>query len=306
MSDRLVVISPVHSEASHIVKAIAAVLRQARLPDLWVIVDDASTDGTFEIARRATAGADFVHAIRCKPVSISDRDGLAAARDAHAFNVGLAYARTYGEFEYISKLDGDVVLPLDYYELCTKILAEDPTTGIVGGRLVENHGRRPKLIPIPPHHVHGALKVYGKSCFEAIGGIQERLGWDTIDETYARMKGYRTQSLDVLIGEHLRPTGAASGVLRGRARHGVVAHVIHYPGYWVVGRSMKLALEPPRVVSGCAFLYGYANARRAGVDQVPDAEFRHFARRELRLRTRAVVLGVRQRAVAPFRPERIR
>jgi glycosyltransferase involved in cell wall biosynthesis len=129
MSDRLVVISPVHSEASHIVKAIAAVLRQARLPDLWVIVDDASTDGTFEIARRATAGADFVHAIRCKPVSISDRDGLAAARDAHAFNVGLAYARTYGEFEYISKLDGDVVLPLDYYELCTKILAEDPTTG---------------------------------------------------------------------------------------------------------------------------------------------------------------------------------
>ena len=43
---------------------------------------------------------------------------------------------------------------------------------------------------VPPHHVRGALKLYSRECFEAIGGVQERLGWDTIDEVYARMAAF--------------------------------------------------------------------------------------------------------------------
>ena len=52
---------------------------------------------------------------------------------------------------------------------------------------------RMATMPIPPLHVHGALKCYTRECLEAIGGVQEsRLGWDAIDETYARMRGFRT------------------------------------------------------------------------------------------------------------------
>ena len=29
--------------------------------------------------------------------------------------------------------------------------------------------------------MRGALKLYSRECFVAIGGIEERLGWDTID-----------------------------------------------------------------------------------------------------------------------------
>ena len=48
---------------------------------------------------------------------------------------------------------------------------------------------------------------YTRACFEAIGGVQERLGWDTIDETYARMRGFKTRSFTDLVAVHHRPLG---------------------------------------------------------------------------------------------------
>ena len=79
----------------------------------------------------------------------------------------------------------------------------NPRLGIGGGVLVEpadDGGLR--RIAIAPLHVHGALKCYSRDCFEAIGGIQERLGWDTIDATYARMRGFETVHFPEIVSMH--------------------------------------------------------------------------------------------------------
>ena len=123
-------------------------------------------------------------------------------------------------------------------------------------------------------------------CFERIGGIQTRLGWDTIDETYARMAGFKTRSFEDLVAKHLRPAASADGQLRGRARHGECAWILHYSAPWVLMRSAKVALDPPRGLSAIAFLYGYARAAVTGVERVDDDAFRRFTRAELRLRLR--------------------
>ncbi len=49
MTQRLLLISPVRNEEAHIERIADAVARQTRRPDLWVVVDDASTDRTPEI-----------------------------------------------------------------------------------------------------------------------------------------------------------------------------------------------------------------------------------------------------------------
>ena len=79
----------------------------------------------------------------------------------------------------------------DYFERLLAEFGRDPGWGLRVGctptppRL---SGDSWKVVPIPvEHHVPGTLKCYSLACFQAIGGIQERLGWDTIDETYARM-----------------------------------------------------------------------------------------------------------------------
>jgi hypothetical protein len=147
------------------------------------------------------------------------------------------------------------------------------------------------MIPIPAHHVHGAVKLFRRDCLEAIGGVSEQLGWDTIDETYARMRGFATRSYPDLVARHHRPHGSADGLLRGRARHGECAWILHYGFLWVLPRSLKVALVPPRGLSGLAFLAGYVSAALRRVPRVDDPDFRRFVRAELRARLTRPIRG---------------
>ena len=290
MRRRLCVITPMHNEGSHVERVVAGMRGQRRPPDLWVIVDDQSTDGTLERVRAATAELDYARVLSFERPRIQTNDRLARALEASSFNYGLREAGGPEAFDHVAKLDGDVVLPPDYYKTCLEYLERRAEVGIVCGQLKETLGGATRIIPIPSRHVHGALKLYRRECFVAIGGMREQLGWDAIDEIYARMNGFTTTSLPGPVGDHLRPVGLSDGLLRGRARHGHVAYITHFPWYWVIGRSVKIACARPRVVSGFAFLWGYARAAITGSGRVEDPAFRAFARRELRERTISLLL----------------
>jgi hypothetical protein len=283
MDARILVISPVRNEAAHIERVALAVAAQSRPPAEWVVVDDGSTDDTLARLRRLEGELEFlhVHARPADPEPVADRLGMAAA--PRAFNFGLRRAEAQ-DFTHVMKLDGDVELPADYLERLVAEFARDPRLGMASGNLVEPRSGGMQLLPIAATHVHGALKCYTRECFAAIGGVQNRLGWDTIDETYARMRGFRTGNLLDLVAVHHRPEGSADGTLRGRARHGTCAYIAHFGPLWVTLRSLKVARTPPVGASGAAFLYGYVRAAVRGVEQVPDPQFRRYVRRELRRR----------------------
>ena len=134
------------------------------------------------------------------------------------------------------------------------------------------------------------MKLYARECLEAIGGVQERLAWDTIDETYARMGGYATRTEPDLVAVHHRALASAGGRLRGRARHGLCAYIARYPSDWVLLRSFKVARMPPPLLSGLAFAYGYARGALGRSERVEDVAFARFVRSELRGRMRAALL----------------
>ena len=280
--ERLVIISPVYNEAAHIERVAAAMQAQTRAPDLWVVVDDGSTDDTLELLRRLEPEIGFLQVVEAPPAPelAATRDRLAAAAAPRAFNVGLAAAGD--DFDFVGKLDGDIELPPDYYERMLERFAADPALGLAGTVLVEDHDGEWKRIPIPAYHVHGAVKLYRRACFDAIGGVRDTLGWDTIDETYARLHGWQTRSFEDIAGRHHRHWGSAQGRLRGRARHGVCAWICGYGPGWIALRSLKLALAKPRVLSGFAFAFGYARAAIVRTPRVDDVAFRRLVRRELR------------------------
>ena len=184
------------------------------------------------------------------------------------------------------KLDGDIELPPSYLRELLAAFAREPRLGLAGGVLVEPIGDRLVPIRIAPDHVHGAVKCYSAACLEAIGGIPECLGWDTLDEAYARMRGFDPRHLPQLVATHHRPIGSADGTLRGHARHGACAYLAHYPAYWVVARSARVARRRPRAISGAAFIAGYAAAVLRRQPRIDDPELRRFVRRQLRLRVR--------------------
>jgi biofilm PGA synthesis N-glycosyltransferase PgaC len=291
---RILIISPVRNEAPHIARVAQAMAAQELAPTRWIVIDDGSTDETLERLLELEQQMPFLTVMRAPQSGPADgaRDRLAQAVEVRNFNIALAYAQSESaemhgsdQYTHVMKLDGDIELPPNYLRVLLERFARDRTLGIAGGVLVEpvaDGGMR--RVQIPSYHVHGALKCYSQACFAAIGGVQERLGWDTIDQTYARMRGFQTRSFPDLVSVHHRPLASADGALRGHARHGLCAYIAHYAPMWVALRSLKVGRRSPVGLSGIAFLYGYARAAALRVERVPDPEYRSFTRRELRMR----------------------
>jgi biofilm PGA synthesis N-glycosyltransferase PgaC len=291
---RILIVSPVRNEAPHIVRVARAMAAQELVPTRWIVIDDGSTDETLELLLELEQQVSFLTVMRAPQGGPADgaRDRLAKAVEVRNFNIALACAESESaeahgsnHYTHVMKLDGDIELPPNYLRVLLERFARDPSLGIAGGVLVEpaaDGGMH--RVQIPSYHVHGALKCYSQACFAAIGGVQERLGWDTIDQTYARMRGFQTRSFPDLVSVHHRPLASADGALRGHARHGECAYIAHYAPMWIVLRSLKVGRRAPVGLSGVAFLYGYLRAAASRVERVPDPEYRSFTRRELRMR----------------------
>jgi poly-beta-1,6-N-acetyl-D-glucosamine synthase len=291
-NDRILLVSPMYNEADHIEGVARALAAQTRRPALWVVVNDNSTDATGEIAARLAEELDFMRVVSTPPkLDIDSADRLAVAVEARAFNLGLAAVGDLSGFTHIGKLDGDVELAPDYFE---RILAEfhaDPELGIAGGWILEYKGGEWRPTPSAPEHVRGALKLWSAECFAAIGGVVERLGWDGIDETLARMRGYRTRSFRDAEARHFRETGSADGRLRGHVRWGEAHWILGHGVLWTTVRSAKVARIGPRGASGVAYLYGYARAAARRVPRVEIDGYREFVQTEQRRRMASAVRG---------------
>lgn len=277
-------ISPVRNETPHLELVARSLAAQTRPPDRWLLVDDGSTDGTYELATRLAAEIPFISVLRAPepPPLLDPRDRLASAAAPRTFNFGLGSV-DWRQYSHIVKLDGDMELPPEYFERILAEFATDAKLGMAGGLRKELVRDRWRLERVPTElHVNGALKCYSRECFEVIGGVQERLAWDTIDETLARMHGYRTRTFEDLVAIHHRPWASADGTLRGRARYGTAAYIVHFPAYWVALRAVKIAAARPEGLSGLAFLYGYFRAAFRRTPQVEDPGFRRAIRRETR------------------------
>ena len=184
------------------------------------------------------------------------------------------------------KLDGDIELPPDYLRTVIERFAADPRLGLAGGVLDEptpDGGMR--RIAIPRHHVHGALKCYSRECFDAIGGVQERLGWDTIDETYARMRGFETRSFRIWCRSTTGRWGAPTARCAATPVTASAPTSRTTPLAWVALRSLKIAGAAAPGPLGSGVLLRLPPGRCPPASSgCPIDEFRRFTHRELRRR----------------------
>ena len=63
-TQRLLLISPIRNEEAHFERVADAVARQTRPPDLWIVVDDDSTDRTPEILAAVEMRIPFLRVIK--------------------------------------------------------------------------------------------------------------------------------------------------------------------------------------------------------------------------------------------------
>ena len=273
-------------------RMLASIERQLRTPELLLLVDDGSSDGSHEIATNFAAAHPYARVVRgLERERTSDR--LARAHELIAFQAALEQLdREQARFDVYAKLDADLELPPDYLARIMATL-ESEAAGR-DRRLPAEHARSggwkgqggalatlacARRDQVLPPRVPGA---------DLTPAAVSRLGHDRRDAGAAT----RLPSCSVDFPEqpplHLRPTGSYDGVLRGYRRRGAAAwgygaHPLH------VAASVALRMrDRPRVLAGLAYLGGYFDAGLRRASRV-EPETRRYLQREQLARLRGAL-----------------
>lgn len=272
-----VVITPVRDESAFIEKTIKSMITQTVLPREWIIVDDGSTDGTPNIVKRNCHQYGWIKLIR-NPAARNRRD-IGGGAPAKAFNLGLKHLSTES-YDFLVKLDADLSFEPNYFELLLKEFADDPKLGIAGGRIYDFRNGMTRPSRSYALHVAGATKVYRRECFHDIGGLVESVGWDGIDEITARMKGWKTLTIQNLRILHHRRTFSSEGnILVGFIRRGRIDYLLGFhPFFELLKCSHTMASARPYILSGLFMAYGYVKAALKREQRPVTSEFIQYLR----------------------------
>jgi biofilm PGA synthesis N-glycosyltransferase PgaC len=270
---KLVLISPVRNEAAFVQATIDSIVAQSLRPAEWVIVDDGSTDQTREIVEKAAAKNEWI-----KYVHKADRgERVVGAGVVEAFYVGYS-ALTVDDWNYICKLDGDIELPSDYFDTLIDYFGADKFLGSASGKVyVPDHKGVFVEERITDEMVSGAVNCYRRACFEEIGGFVRQVMWDGIAYHRARMKMWRTRSINDkrLKIIHKRRMGSShKSVWHGRLRWGRGQYFMGTMPLYILAVGFYRMFERPFVVGGIGIIIGYFMAWLSGLERYADLKFR--------------------------------
>jgi biofilm PGA synthesis N-glycosyltransferase PgaC len=250
-------VSPCRNEADYMRLTLESVVSQIVKPDLWVIVDDGSTDETPAILQ------DYAN--RYPFIKIVTREN----RGHRSVGPGVIEAFYYGydqvdvsQFDFVCKFDLDLDLPPRYFEILIQRMNDNPRIGTCSGKAYFRDKTSGALISekCGDEMSVGMTKFYRRTCFEDIGGFVRQVMWDGIDCHKCRQLGWIAVSWDEpeLNFIHLRPMGSSQqGIFTGRMRHGFGQYFMGTGLLYMSASSVFRMLHPPYVIGGLAMLWGY-------------------------------------------------
>jgi poly-beta-1,6-N-acetyl-D-glucosamine synthase len=273
----LLIVSPVRNEAAYLQRTIDSVAMQTHRPELWLIVDDGSTDDTPTIASMAAAQHPWIQVHRRR-----DRGTRSVGAGViEAFYDGLLRVDLHA-FDYLCKLDGDLELDPTYFGVLLAKFEAEPRLGTASGKcwLVTDEGLQ--LERTGDDFSLGACKTYRRECFEQIGGFVQAVMWDGIDCHRCRMLGWEARSFtdDELRIRHLRQMGSSyRSIYHGRLRWGYGQYFMGTHPLYLVAISCYRMLERPWLIGGLLILAGYVSGYLHRLPRYSDLEFRKYLRR---------------------------
>ncbi|MDC6404808.1 MULTISPECIES: glycosyltransferase [Maribacter] len=267
------IIIPAHNEEACISLTLESVILQTLPPKKVVVVNDHSNDSTPEIVEAFAQSVPYIELLN----TTSDKSHMPGSKVINAFNKGMKALDD--NFDFIVKLDADIVLPKHYFQTISKIFTEYPKAGIAGGFAYEqdSQGNWHLNHPMSKTHVRGAFKSYSKNCLEAIGGLKNAMGWDTVDELLAQYHGFQVITDESLQVKHLRPTGTSYN-RKARLLQGQAMYTMRYGLLITLIASLKMALKSKRPKVLFDNLQGYFQASSRGETFLVSSEEGEFIR----------------------------
>jgi poly-beta-1,6-N-acetyl-D-glucosamine synthase len=275
---RYAVISPAKDEEAYAAKMIESLVGQTLRPVCWVIVDDGSRDRTNEIAESYAKTFPWIQVEQIR----RDRTRYPGPAVVAAFNAGLKKLDGV-QYDFLVKLDMDLILPPNYFEQILARFVNDPKLGIASGVYMENWNGKWITVSMPEYHAAGASKVMRRKCFEEIDGYVPEIGWDTVDEIRAMARGWKTRHFPDLPFQHLRQEGRGVGLLRNNQKNGVAYYLMGGGVFFLIFKiPFRMVTTKPRILGGLALLWGYLACLLSGRKRLVSADEGKLYRRILR------------------------
>jgi glycosyltransferase involved in cell wall biosynthesis len=286
---RYIAITPARDEQELLPHLIASMAAQSWLPERWIIIDDGSADRTAGIVDDAARTYPWIEA-RHLP---RNRTRAPGGEGVIAEFIPL---ETCKQYDFVMRLDADVSFDSDFAAALRDEFVLDPSLGIASPTLWEPERRAETPAPLkgmeadppseewqevrqPEYHTRGPAKLYSIECFAAIGDLDPDVGWDTLDEARAMVRGFRTRSFRNIIAKHHRPQGEASG-WKARMTAGLAAYRVGYSPLFMIARAARHTFSPPAPFAGALMLAGYASGYLRGEKRCAEPEVVQFIRRQ--------------------------
>jgi glycosyltransferase involved in cell wall biosynthesis len=269
-------ITPARDEATTLPRLAESLAGQTVPPTRWVIVDNGSTDGTLAIATELAEQYPWIEVLN----TAGDDRPVRGGAIVRAFHAGLDALG--GEADVVANLDADVSFEPDFFARLLAAFAEDQSLGIASGTCYEEQDGEWRQRHVTGTTVWGATRAYRRACLADVLPLEERMGWDGIDEMKASARGWHTHAITDLPFKHHREEGERDGSRRrARAAQGRAAHYIGYRPWYLVLRSLHHARHEPAAL---AMIWGYTGAAIRRAPQHPDRAVRDELRRRQSLR----------------------
>ncbi|MEB8330032.1 glycosyltransferase family 2 protein [Flavobacteriaceae bacterium KMM 6897] len=251
------IVIPAHNEEIYLKDALSSVLRQTLRPTTVIVVNDNSDDATESIIDEFSANDPMFQKLNI----ISSHLHMPGSKVVNAFEKGLEQLQV--DYDFIVKLDADIILPDHYFEKIAAIFNNHPNVGIAGGFAYEQNwdGEWIRNHPMDNDHVRGAFKSYKKTCFQAMGGLRNAMGWDTVDELLSKFHGFDIHTDESLKVKHLRPIGKAYNK-RAKLLQGKAMYTMRYGFPITLIASSKMAWKQRKLKALLDNLRGYFSAKK--------------------------------------------
>ena len=239
------VVMPVHNALPFLDASVKSVLEQTLTDFEFVILDDASTDGSTELLRE-WARRDA----RIQLHESSERLGLSGSSNAVVAKAKAAI---------VARMDADDVAHPDRLRRQLNIIESRPDIAVIGslcngidatGRVVRPRDRwrlvrRSCYVPFP----HGSA-MFRRDAFDAVGGYDEKAVRAEDQDLFARMaaKGCVVTLPDILYSYryHSRNATLLNGALAVGENHSQNGHTL--AAFYMLGAMRLWAGEPPMLL----------------------------------------------------------
>lgn len=272
---KILIITPACNEEKYLSELIDSMIGQSVLPSCWLIVDDGSIDNTSNVIKQSTIKYSWIKYFR------KEKKGARSPGKSvmETFYFGLNQVN-HVEYDVILKLDADLVLPPHYLKTIVNEFQKKPKTGMVGGVcVIKVNGKHILETETNLDHIRGALKSYRQECFQDIGGLVQKMGWDTVDEHHARFRGWEVSVLKDLEVLHQRSTHQEYGFLKAAFRNGKMLYSIRMDIFLLIGNSIKKSFKFPFLVLGILMFFGYVFAFITRYEKIVNKDLGKFIRK---------------------------